>query len=170
MSDNVGASASWNPKALRGLYRDNFTFTIYLISPSETARNRTLYIYTFLLRVTDTMTSQNIDLFSWDTLHTPDYWASHLRNSFQSPRRGPQSSFRVFPVRNNLVVWCFLTLALEELFLLNFVCDIIAMVLRDIMVNQCADRSQHPPDTGVTNSTVGRFPAFEHSVIKGRKS
>jgi hypothetical protein len=28
-----------------------------------------MYIYTFLLRMTDTMTSQNIDLFSWDTLY-----------------------------------------------------------------------------------------------------
>jgi hypothetical protein len=27
------------------------------------------YIYTFLLRITDTMTSQNIDLSSWDTLY-----------------------------------------------------------------------------------------------------
>jgi hypothetical protein len=27
------------------------------------------YIHTFLLRVTDTMTSQNIELSSWDTLH-----------------------------------------------------------------------------------------------------
>jgi hypothetical protein len=27
-----------------------------------------MYIYTFLLRMTDTMTSQNIDLSSWDTL------------------------------------------------------------------------------------------------------
>jgi hypothetical protein len=27
-----------------------------------------MYIYTFFLRVTDTMTSQNIDLSSWDIL------------------------------------------------------------------------------------------------------
>jgi hypothetical protein len=27
-----------------------------------------MYIYAFLLRVTDAMTSQNIDLSSWDTL------------------------------------------------------------------------------------------------------
>jgi hypothetical protein len=26
-----------------------------------------MYIYTFFLRITDTVTSQNIDLFSWDT-------------------------------------------------------------------------------------------------------
>jgi hypothetical protein len=28
-----------------------------------------MYIYTFVLRVTDTMISQNIDLSSWDTLY-----------------------------------------------------------------------------------------------------
>jgi hypothetical protein len=28
-----------------------------------------VYIYTFLFRMTDTMTSQNIDLSSWDTLY-----------------------------------------------------------------------------------------------------
>jgi hypothetical protein len=27
MSENVGTSTSGNPKGLRGLYRDNFTFT-----------------------------------------------------------------------------------------------------------------------------------------------
>jgi hypothetical protein len=28
-----------------------------------------MYTYTFMLRMTDTMTSQNIDLSSWDTLY-----------------------------------------------------------------------------------------------------
>jgi hypothetical protein len=28
-----------------------------------------VYIYTFLLRLADTMTSRNIDLSSWDTLY-----------------------------------------------------------------------------------------------------
>jgi hypothetical protein len=28
-----------------------------------------MYIYTFLLRMTNTMTSQNIDLSSWDTMY-----------------------------------------------------------------------------------------------------
>jgi hypothetical protein len=28
-----------------------------------------MYIYTFLLRMTDTVTSQNIDLSSWNTLY-----------------------------------------------------------------------------------------------------
>jgi hypothetical protein len=28
-----------------------------------------MYIYTFFLRMTDAMTSQNIDLSSWDTLY-----------------------------------------------------------------------------------------------------
>jgi hypothetical protein len=31
-----------------------------------------MYIYTFLLRMTDTMTSQNIDLSSRDTLYSVD--------------------------------------------------------------------------------------------------
>jgi hypothetical protein len=38
---------------------------------SETVRNRThiyIYIYNFLLRMTDTMTSHNIGLPSWDIL------------------------------------------------------------------------------------------------------
>jgi hypothetical protein len=39
-------------------------------SISETVRNRThVHIHFFLLRINDTMTSQNIDLSSWDTLY-----------------------------------------------------------------------------------------------------
>jgi hypothetical protein len=38
-------------------------------SISETVRNRTHVHIKFLLRMTDTMTSQNIDLSSWDTLY-----------------------------------------------------------------------------------------------------
>jgi hypothetical protein len=36
---------------------------------SETVRNRTHVHINFYLRMTDTMTSQNIDLFSWDILY-----------------------------------------------------------------------------------------------------
>jgi hypothetical protein len=36
---------------------------------SETVRNRTHIHINFFLRMTDTMTSQNIDLSSWDTLY-----------------------------------------------------------------------------------------------------
>ena len=39
------------------------------VSISETVRNRTHVHIKFLLRMTDTMTSQNIDLTSWDTLY-----------------------------------------------------------------------------------------------------
>jgi hypothetical protein len=39
------------------------------------------YIYTFLLRMTDTMTSQNIDLPSWDTCITAYRELSELNNS-----------------------------------------------------------------------------------------
>jgi hypothetical protein len=39
-------------------------------SISETVRNRTHVHLHFLLRMTDTMTAQNIDLSSWDTLYT----------------------------------------------------------------------------------------------------
>jgi hypothetical protein len=43
-------------------------------SISETVRNRTrVHIYTFLLRMTDTMTSQNIKLSSWDTLYNAHF-------------------------------------------------------------------------------------------------
>jgi len=38
-------------------------------SISETVRNRTHVRMHFLLRMTDTMTSQNIDISSWDTLY-----------------------------------------------------------------------------------------------------
>jgi hypothetical protein len=34
-------------------------------------RNRHMYIYSFLLRMTDTMTSQNTDLSSWGILYVP---------------------------------------------------------------------------------------------------
>jgi hypothetical protein len=37
-----------------------------------------IYIYTFLLRMTDTMTSQNIDISSWDNLY------KSFQNPFQS--------------------------------------------------------------------------------------
>jgi hypothetical protein len=32
-----------------------------------------MYIYMFLLRMTDTVTSQNIDLSSWDTLYSVEW-------------------------------------------------------------------------------------------------
>jgi hypothetical protein len=37
-----------------------------------------MYIYTFLLRMTDTMTSENIDISSWDML----YMYMRVRNKF----------------------------------------------------------------------------------------
>jgi hypothetical protein len=49
--------------------------TVYSELYSEIALSRKpfgighMYIYTFLLRMTDTMTSQNIDLSSWDILY-----------------------------------------------------------------------------------------------------
>jgi hypothetical protein len=48
---------------------------LYSVQYSEIALSRKqfgighMYIYNFLLRMTDTMTSQNIDLFSSDTLY-----------------------------------------------------------------------------------------------------
>jgi hypothetical protein len=50
--------------------------TVHSVVCSEIALSRKpfgvghMYIYTFLLRMTDTVTSQNIDLSSWDTLYT----------------------------------------------------------------------------------------------------
>jgi hypothetical protein len=50
--------------------------TVYSVLYSEIALSRKpfgighVYIYTFLLRMTYTMTSQNIDLSSWDTLYS----------------------------------------------------------------------------------------------------
>jgi hypothetical protein len=50
--------------------------TVYSVFYSEIALFRKpfgighMYIYTFLLRMTDTMTSQNTDISSWDTLYT----------------------------------------------------------------------------------------------------
>jgi hypothetical protein len=49
--------------------------TVYSVLYSEIALSRKpfrighMYIYTFFLRMTDTMTSQNIDLSSWDTVY-----------------------------------------------------------------------------------------------------
>jgi hypothetical protein len=49
--------------------------TMHSVLNSEIALSRKpfgighMYIYTFLLRMTDTVTSQNIDLSSWDTLY-----------------------------------------------------------------------------------------------------
>jgi hypothetical protein len=49
---------------------------LYSVLYSEIALSRKpfgighTYIYTFLLRMTDTMTSQNTDLSFWDTLYT----------------------------------------------------------------------------------------------------
>jgi hypothetical protein len=33
-----------------------------------------MYIYNFLLRMTDTTTSQNIDISSWDTLYIVEWY------------------------------------------------------------------------------------------------
>jgi hypothetical protein len=50
---------------------------------SETVRNRTHVHTNFFLRMTDTMTSQNIDPSSWDTLYTyasnPTFSARYLQ-------------------------------------------------------------------------------------------
>jgi hypothetical protein len=67
------------------------------ISISEIVGNRThvyIYIHFFLLRMTDTMTSQNIDPSSWDTLYStllqtlfckgPDIVHTVLRSGFVS--------------------------------------------------------------------------------------
>jgi hypothetical protein len=49
--------------------------TVYSVLCSEIALSRKpfgighMHIYTFLLRMTDTVTSQNIDFSSWDTLY-----------------------------------------------------------------------------------------------------
>jgi hypothetical protein len=54
--------------------RNTFFLSTNLELYSEIALSRKpfgvghMYIYTFLLRMTDTMTSQNIDLSSWDIL------------------------------------------------------------------------------------------------------
>jgi hypothetical protein len=47
-------------------------------STLEAVQNRTHVRNTFLLRITDTMISQNIDIFSWDTLYTHEPWVSLL--------------------------------------------------------------------------------------------
>jgi hypothetical protein len=50
--------------------------TVYSVLYSEIALSRKpfgighMYIYTFLLRMTDIVASQNIDLSSWDTLYS----------------------------------------------------------------------------------------------------
>jgi hypothetical protein len=51
--------------------KENIARQIQNIAPqtSETVRNRTHVRINFFFRMTDTMTSQNIDLSSWDTLY-----------------------------------------------------------------------------------------------------
>jgi hypothetical protein len=44
MSENVGASTSRNPKGPHGLYRDNFTFTISVISLRQSLVSG-IYVY-----------------------------------------------------------------------------------------------------------------------------
>jgi hypothetical protein len=39
-----------------------------------------MYIYNFLFRMTDTMIPQNVDLFSWDILYTPDIYTVDIYN------------------------------------------------------------------------------------------
>jgi hypothetical protein len=39
-----------------------------------------MYIYTFLLRMTHTITSKNTDLSSWDILYSVKYWQRHYIN------------------------------------------------------------------------------------------
>jgi hypothetical protein len=43
-----------------------------------------MYIYTFLLRMADTLTSQNIDLSSWDIL----YMYVCIGSCFENPSKG----------------------------------------------------------------------------------
>jgi hypothetical protein len=45
-------------------------------------------MYTFLLRMTDTMASQNIDLSSWDILYNPFGFGSEVGHDIFSLRIG----------------------------------------------------------------------------------
>jgi hypothetical protein len=62
-----------------------------------------MHIYTFLLRMTDTMTSQNIDLSSWDTLYNSIYVCSCKSelNIHKTHCAEPQN---VFPL--NSILFC----------------------------------------------------------------
>jgi hypothetical protein len=57
---------------------------------SETVRNRTHVHITFLLRMTDTMTSQNIDLLSCDTLHNANWlvFITEIKSVYSAVRTG----------------------------------------------------------------------------------
>jgi hypothetical protein len=51
-----------------------------------------MYIYNFLLRMTDTMTSQDIDLSSWDSLYILRTSLPHPVSSLSVDRRTLQTS------------------------------------------------------------------------------
>jgi hypothetical protein len=46
------------------------------MGPLDAKKKGPMYIYTFLLRMTDTTTSQNIDVSCWDTLYTVLFFKS----------------------------------------------------------------------------------------------
>jgi hypothetical protein len=54
--------------------------TVYSVLYSEIAQSWKpfgtghMYIYIFLLRMTETLTSQSIELSFWGTLHSVEYW------------------------------------------------------------------------------------------------
>jgi hypothetical protein len=62
--------------------------TVYSVMYSEIAVSRKpfgighMYIYTFLLRLTDPMTSQNIDLSSWDILYRKICSSLNVKNKY----------------------------------------------------------------------------------------
>jgi hypothetical protein len=70
-----------------------------------------MYIYTFLLRITDPMTSQNIDLSSWDTRYTHTHTHTHKCLGLNCGYRGKQTLQAGFIVSKKfllfLIIVCF---------------------------------------------------------------
>jgi hypothetical protein len=67
MSENVGASNSYNPKVLHGLYKDNFTFTFTLyVNRDVVVGTPVLYLggSVFISRF---MAPRSEQVFSWNS-------------------------------------------------------------------------------------------------------
>jgi hypothetical protein len=88
---------------------------LYSVQCSEVALSRKpfgighMYTYTFLLLMTDTVTSQNTDLSSWATLHAHECRGFARRPSWLDQRTIPQFIWRDWNKLRETIIICVLT-------------------------------------------------------------